>query len=184
MPKILNDVEHLIFQKAEELFCSRGYDNVDMKTLAAKCDIAVGTLYNYYPNKKELYVAVVIYSWKDTFEKLNRINIEDDTAIYIHKVIEILYDDVYKRQGIGRMLMRGSLDGDEEFRYIEEFIHKGIKEVFKGIEKEPLFTQYKNIDDKIMFSMMSMIVTLAQGASQDRDENISLIFEAVKVYYK
>lgn len=184
MPKILNDVDHLIFEKAEELFCSKGYDNVDMKTLAAECDIAVGTLYNYYPNKKELYLAVVLESWKDTFKKLEKIDTQIDSNNYIHKAIEILYDDVYNRQGIGNTMMRGSLEGDKEFKYVEEFIHESIKKIFKGVEKKPTFSKYKHIDDKLMFFLMSMIVTMAKGGPQDRDENISLILEATKAYYK
>ncbi|MCI6276070.1 MAG: TetR/AcrR family transcriptional regulator [Clostridium sp.] len=184
MPKILNDVEHLIFEKAEKLFGSRGYDNVDMKTLAANCDIAVGTLYNYYPNKKKLYIAVVLDSWKSTFKKLEQITFKDDTHDYIHKAIEILYDDVCKRQGIGNTMMRGSLEGDKEFSYVEEFINQGIKEVFAVIEKKSAFKEYKNIDNKLMFFVMSMIVTLAKGEPDDREENISLIFETMKVYYK
>ena len=52
-----------------ELFLENGYEGVDMKMIAKKCSIAVGTLYNYYPNKKELYIAILNESWNDTFKR-------------------------------------------------------------------------------------------------------------------
>lgn len=52
MPKIIKNLEEKIFNNAQKLFCENGYENVDMKTIAENCSIAVGTLYNYFPNKK------------------------------------------------------------------------------------------------------------------------------------
>ena len=46
MPKIIKNLEENIFNAAFELFSEYGYQDVDMKMIAKKVGIAVGTLYN------------------------------------------------------------------------------------------------------------------------------------------
>lgn len=45
-----------IIQAASELFGEAGYDNVSMENIAQKADIGVGTLYNYFANKGDVFV--------------------------------------------------------------------------------------------------------------------------------
>jgi AcrR family transcriptional regulator len=47
-----------IIKQAKELFISLGYDKTTTKTIAKKCGIAEGTLFNYFANKDEILVAV------------------------------------------------------------------------------------------------------------------------------
>lgn len=73
MPKIIDGIEDKIFSSAFNLFSQHGYKNVDMKIIAKSSGIAVGTLYNYYPNKQTLFLNVFNKSWIETFEKLDNI---------------------------------------------------------------------------------------------------------------
>lgn len=52
-------INQLILSKAKQLFEQKGYDETSMSEIAAGCDIAVGTLYNYYDSKPEIFVAAV-----------------------------------------------------------------------------------------------------------------------------
>jgi len=45
-----------IIQAASELFGEAGYDNVSMENIAQKAEIGVGTLYNYFANKGDVFV--------------------------------------------------------------------------------------------------------------------------------
>jgi AcrR family transcriptional regulator len=45
--------DHLL-QTAFDLFAAHGYDNVTMEQIAARADVAKGTLYNHYPVKEAL----------------------------------------------------------------------------------------------------------------------------------
>lgn len=47
-----------IVQAAREAFTERTFDSVSMAEIAASAGIAVGTVYNYYPAKEALLVAV------------------------------------------------------------------------------------------------------------------------------
>lgn len=59
MPKIIKDVEKTIRNCAIELFIEHSYADVDMRMISKKSGIAVGTLYNYYENKKQLYLSIL-----------------------------------------------------------------------------------------------------------------------------
>jgi len=49
---------NLIIDSAEELFFTKGYRATSMDQIAQKAEVAKGTLYLYFNNKKELYYAV------------------------------------------------------------------------------------------------------------------------------
>jgi len=48
-----------ILEAAEGLFATRGYDATAMSEVAARADLAVGTLYNYFAGKPEILLAIV-----------------------------------------------------------------------------------------------------------------------------
>lgn len=49
------------------LAASQGLASVNMRSVAKKSGIALGTLYNYFDNKDELLLATVEQIWKDIF---------------------------------------------------------------------------------------------------------------------
>jgi TetR/AcrR family transcriptional regulator len=49
-----------IVNTAEQLFFSRGFENVTMEDIAKELELAKGTLYLYFKNKDELYFAIVL----------------------------------------------------------------------------------------------------------------------------
>lgn len=48
-----------ILEVAAILFRKQGYDQVRMEDIAAKAEVSIGTIYNYYKNKGDLLVAIV-----------------------------------------------------------------------------------------------------------------------------
>lgn len=49
-----------IITAAEKLFFSRGYENVTMDDIAKEAELARGTLYLYFKNKDDIYIAIAI----------------------------------------------------------------------------------------------------------------------------
>ena len=102
MPKAINNIEEKIFDAAKNLFFKKGFEKVNMKSIAKECNLGVGTLYNYYSNKNDLYMKIVSDSWNETFEKLNLIiysNIDLKTRLF--DSIKVIYDDISSRHGLG-----------------------------------------------------------------------------------
>jgi AcrR family transcriptional regulator len=56
-----------------------GYDAVQMRAVAERADVALGTLYRYFPSKIHLLVSALAREFERTLEKLDRITIPGDT---------------------------------------------------------------------------------------------------------
>ncbi|MPY78106.1 MAG: cholesterol catabolism transcriptional regulator KstR [Actinophytocola sp.] len=57
-----------------------GYDAVQMRAVADKADVALGTLYRYFPSKVHLLVAGLSREFQRASEKLDRTKIPGETA--------------------------------------------------------------------------------------------------------
>jgi AcrR family transcriptional regulator len=182
MPKIINNLDEIIFEKSNELFCSSGYDNVDMKAIAKSCNIAVGTLYNYYPNKKSIYMGVLKKSWNETFEKIKTLDYYDK-EISLKKLIDILYDDILHRKGLTKDIGVLSQRGDEDFIQFEKYILKVIQTCIYRI-KGSYDYEYETMDIKLSVLFLNSIVTLAHNYSNDGDENKDIIYKMISTIIK
>lgn len=73
MPKIIDNIEQKIYENALSLFAAKGYNQVSMKNVAEASGIAVGTLYNYYSNKLDLFLSVFKEHINQVYLKLNEL---------------------------------------------------------------------------------------------------------------
>ncbi len=74
MPKILDDIHTKILLVAQELYQQNGYENTDMREIAQRAQIAVGTIYHYFQDKEDLYIQVNAHNWTQTFEKVDALS--------------------------------------------------------------------------------------------------------------
>ncbi|MDC7226782.1 MAG: TetR/AcrR family transcriptional regulator [Spirochaetales bacterium] len=99
MPKVIPQLDEQIIKKAEVLFIRDGFDGVSMRKLAAEVNIAVGTLYNYYPNKTVLFYSIMEKSWKRTFEDIKTLveTASKEGRPHRREAIELIYDGIKAR---------------------------------------------------------------------------------------
>ena len=86
-----------IIDAAENLFFSKGYDNVSMNDIAHETEMARGTLYKYFKNKNDIIAAIAIRASKIINEMFKKINEKDNTGIEKIITICLLYYDFYKQ---------------------------------------------------------------------------------------
>lgn len=51
--------EEKITSSAREIFLKKGYHDTTMEEIAAKADMGVGTLYNYFKSKAEIFISIM-----------------------------------------------------------------------------------------------------------------------------
>ena len=56
-----------ILKASREIVSSQGLSAVNMRLVASRCNIALGSVYNYFPSKSELMLAVIESVWMDIF---------------------------------------------------------------------------------------------------------------------
>ncbi|MGN6794967.1 MAG: cholesterol catabolism transcriptional regulator KstR [Streptosporangiaceae bacterium] len=87
-----------------------GYDAVQMREVAERADVALGTLYRYFPSKIHLLVSGLIREFERTKEKLDRRPIPGDTPaeriIYVlNKVTKTMQREPLLTEAITRAFM-------------------------------------------------------------------------------
>jgi len=99
-----------ILEAARELFFSTGYDGTTVEAIAAKAEVAVGTVYNYFESKSAIILAI---TEEDTSACSGReYTISDNDPLpdvlrgYVHTFMEVL--SRYPKQLL-RELMREAL---------------------------------------------------------------------------
>lgn len=86
-----------LIEAALDLFQSEGYFQTDIRKIAAKANIGLGTFYNYFKTKKELYLTIFQQEYlsvgmntysEDMLEILNQLSLKQLTAFIIRKHYE------------------------------------------------------------------------------------------------
>lgn len=74
MARLRDDLESEIIAVATTHFLAHGFEEVNMRSIARDVGIAVGTLYNYFPNKRELFCQAFITGWQTEMVTLQEIS--------------------------------------------------------------------------------------------------------------
>ncbi len=77
MPKVIKGLEDRILAAARSRLLSGNLSSFSLRGVASDCGIAVGTIYNYYPDKESLMGAVMAQDW---FADLSAIRREMEEA--------------------------------------------------------------------------------------------------------
>lgn len=56
-----------ILDVSRKLVLEKGLSSINMRMVANKCGVAVGSIYNYFPSKSDLVCATVETIWRDIF---------------------------------------------------------------------------------------------------------------------
>ncbi|WML35916.1 TetR/AcrR family transcriptional regulator [Clostridium sp. OS1-26] len=188
MPKIIKDVEKTIRNCALELFVELSYTNVDMKMISKKSGVAVGTLYNYYENKKQLYVSILKESWQNTFNKLDSISdITISSEEKLRKFISTLYEDIEERNGLGKALINTSvaeLKDDKEINDLKNSLILRVENFLSHLDKVETLSKYSKIDTRLAESLLVSTLVMLEFHPNDKGDNINFLVNFIGLSIK
>src|SRR5699024_7433992 len=137
MPKIIEDLEQRIFNATVVLIKQHGYQCVSMKMIAEESGIAVGTLYNYFADKKELITTVLLKSWKISFQDFDELlDSELGGMEQIKTFTSLLYEEIASRNGIGTELIYSRVIDSSDAAFILNGIRSYFDAFIEKVEKE------------------------------------------------
>lgn len=73
MPKIIENLKETIILESRKLLTDKGYENFNVREIAKKCNIALGTFYNYFSTKDELILEIVREDWRGISDLVERL---------------------------------------------------------------------------------------------------------------
>ncbi len=160
MSKQIENARDMIIQAAKEELHKKDDSDFSMRKIAKKCNMAVGTLYNYFPDKFALVESILKEDWIEkyqiAFEKISvQKRIEDILLTILSLIREFRKENQsvfssYKGEGFGNYYIR------LHFSFVRQ-----IEELWKVGTYSFHFTEEENH----MISEMILI--------QSRDETIS-----------
>ena len=86
-----------ILKAGREIVATKGLKEINMRSVATKCNIALGTLYNYYANKDDLLLSVIESIWRDIFH-LKSYN-SNSFIDFVEYIISCIKDSMNKYPG-------------------------------------------------------------------------------------
>ena len=91
MPKMIADLEESLVETAREILLTDGYQALTMRSIAARCGVAVGTAYNYVSGKEQLVARVMLKDWRDALARMMQLSL---TAGDIFTAVEKVFEQI------------------------------------------------------------------------------------------
>ena len=97
MPKILESVREQLLTTARRQIERNGYAKTTIRSVAAECGIAVGTVYNYFPSKDVLIATFVSEDWRACIGSIAS-HENDDDKTHLFRIYDALraFTDSYR----------------------------------------------------------------------------------------
>lgn len=126
---IVENPKELILSTASLIAHEEGLASINMRSIARKCDIGLGTIYNYFPTKLDLVNAVIQNFWDECFKEFHH---AFDPHLDFFKQLEVLYfyilnylsqiEDTYLKDLSTLFDFYQNKDKLKELPYMEHFI--------------------------------------------------------------
>jgi AcrR family transcriptional regulator len=71
MPKLIEDPKNQILEQARTILEKEGCAKLNIRQIAKLSGISVGTVYNYFPTKKDLVIFLMIEHWDRYYNRLD-----------------------------------------------------------------------------------------------------------------
>ena len=88
MLRVVENPKELILSTASLIAHEEGLASINMRSIAKKCDIGLGTIYNYFPTKMDLVNAITQNFWDECFKEFHH---AFDPHLDFFKQLEVLY---------------------------------------------------------------------------------------------
>ncbi len=80
MPKIIENLRENLMAEARRQVREAGYAALTIRSVAAACDVGVGTVYNYFPSKDALVAGFMLADWQHCMAAIQATARESQTA--------------------------------------------------------------------------------------------------------
>lgn len=159
-----------ILQVCCDIVTSKGLSAVNMRSVADKAQIALGTLYNYYDNKDELLLATVEEIWKDIFHMDYGYRTEHSFSQYVRDIFKCVqtgaenYPDFFSAHSIS-IASPEKEKAKSTMEHCFEHMKEGLLEVLQADRNisEEAFSASFDKRDFIDFVLDNLVMLLVQG---------------------
>ncbi|MCC3371978.1 TetR/AcrR family transcriptional regulator [Cohnella sp. REN36] len=156
------DIKSDIFNHGKALFSTKGFKKTNIKEIAQAVGIGVGTFYNYYASKEQLFLEVYIQE-NESFKKrlMESIDLDQEPVDVIHQLISRNIEAIHTNPILKEWYSRDFYKGLEQ--YYRNDVSKNM-DYFRGFYME-LFKKWQvqgkiraDIDDDLLPAFLDSLV--------------------------
>lgn len=132
MPKIIKNVKEQLILEAKKQVDELGYANMTIRSVAKACNLAIGTVYNYFESKEMLVASFMLEDWQICLNEINKVLdkdfksvlkvIYDNILIFANKYRSLFVDSVASKDASKSFNMRHKMLRAQLAKYIKPFI--------------------------------------------------------------
>ncbi len=128
MPKLIDNAQTIILEAAREELNAHP-ESFSMRNVAKNANVAVGTIYRYYPDKLNLIAGILLDDWRKQYElKVEEMNICHDIRDVLRIVSHLILDYRKKNQHIFQFYKGSEMNMD--YPKLHEMFVSEIKKLF------------------------------------------------------
>lgn len=91
MPKIIENIRENILENGKLMLLEGNFNDFNIRNLAKKCGLGLGTFYNYFSNKEELAYHIFKYDWDKTLYMADELK---DSEIPLKEKLRSIYSSM------------------------------------------------------------------------------------------
>lgn len=132
MPKIIENPQETILEHAGLILEQQGYEALSMRAIAKSCGIATGTIYNYFPTKRELLLQMMTDYWEMHFAVIDNVSSSgDDLFARLKSVFAIVEEFVLRFRDVwaGMRQENQNINGAENIHHSHDYMRRLIEKV-------------------------------------------------------
>lgn len=91
MPKIIENVKENLILEGRKTLIENSYAQLNIRDIAKNCGIAIGTFYNYFPNKEDFVSEIFRDDWRNTLALADSLK---ETEVPLKEKIRKIYSSM------------------------------------------------------------------------------------------
>ena len=149
-----------ILDVAEELFAERGYAGATLREVAGRVGLRIPSLYNHFPGKEALYVAVLERGVGPLLAVLSEfLDAHTDAYRDSGRVVERVMDLLARRPNLPRLVQRETLAGSERLTpLLRDFLTPAFARAHEMVEATPAAARWGPDQTPLLVLAMYQIV--------------------------
>jgi len=159
-----------LLEAAAAEFAAAGVDGANVNRISVAAGLAKGTIYNYFPSKRALFLAVVAEASAQTATGVGTVPDEAPIAARLRAILESDVNWVREHEDFARVLVREALAGDPRFQpeileAAAPFVERVAEIIAAGVERGEVRDDLDADRLALLFSgLCELAVTLHWGA--------------------
>lgn len=122
------EIQDKIIHASYQIISEVGYDNITMRKIASALNMSATRIYNYFKNKDEIYLRVMILGYELIFEHISKhIGTETDSSNKIRKFLEGYINFYFEKPNFYNLLFIQTVPRTENYSGKANYVYALLK---------------------------------------------------------